>query len=378
MSVLPFSCCRAFAPLLAPLRWLARRAWLREADVDAVLNALHPGLRLNRIFARVEGRRWVADDMLELSLRTNGNWRGGRPGQHVQVYLERDGVRLSRSYSLTAVEAGGRLRLAVRHQPGGRVSPQLLHHLAVGAVIELSQASGDLDWPEAADSVLLLAAGSGLTPLLGLLREALERGFRAPVTLLHYVRERGQRAFVEELEELQRRYGNFRVRWAVTSLSPRPSPRNGRGEELQGASLLHGRLHADHLGNLPASAVLACGPAGFVDSARQLLPDIASWQAEAFTPPRWPATSEPRVVHLRFANSAREHRGDNQRSLLDQAESAGLRPAHGCRQGICASCTCTLLAGSVRDLRSGAVLAEPNQPIRLCVSAPLGDLTLDL
>ncbi|NQC84580.1 2Fe-2S iron-sulfur cluster binding domain-containing protein, partial [Pseudomonas aeruginosa] len=56
----------------------------------------------------------------------------------------------------------------------------------------------------------------------------------------------------------------------------------------------------------------------------------------------------------------------------------GLRPAHGCRQGICASCTCVLLSGCVRDLRSGALCSEPGQPIRLCVSAAHGDLALDL
>ncbi|MBF3138566.1 2Fe-2S iron-sulfur cluster binding domain-containing protein, partial [Pseudomonas aeruginosa] len=56
----------------------------------------------------------------------------------------------------------------------------------------------------------------------------------------------------------------------------------------------------------------------------------------------------------------------------------GLRPAHGCRQGICASCTCVLLSGCVRDLRSGALCSEPGQSIRLCVSAAHGDLALDL
>ncbi|MBW6186560.1 2Fe-2S iron-sulfur cluster binding domain-containing protein, partial [Pseudomonas aeruginosa] len=52
--------------------------------------------------------------------------------------------------------------------------------------------------------------------------------------------------------------------------------------------------------------------------------------------------------------------------------------AHGCRQGICASCTCVLLSGCVRDLRSGALCSEPGQSIRLCVSAAHGDLALDL
>ncbi|MGH8355829.1 MAG: 2Fe-2S iron-sulfur cluster-binding protein, partial [Pseudomonas sp.] len=91
------------------------------------------------------------------------------------------------------------------------------------------------------------------------------------------------------------------------------------------------------------------------------------------------SSAEPlRPVRLRFARAQREVPGDSRRSLLEQAEAEGLRPAHGCRQGICASCTCLLLSGAVRDLRSGALLSEPNQPIRLCVSVPQGDVALDL
>ena len=70
--------------------------------------------------------------------------------------------------------------------------------------------------------------------------------------------------------------------------------------------------------------------------------------------------------------------GDDQRSLLEQAEARGLKPKHGCRQGICTECTCQLLEGRVRDLRSGRETSEPGQPIRICVSAPLGDVRIDL
>ncbi|MCY1273802.1 NADPH oxidoreductase [compost metagenome] len=370
MALLPFVLCRRLSPWLRPLRALVRHDWLREAEVDAWLAAVQPGWRLNRVFARVEGRRWVADDMLALTLRANGNWCGARPGQHVPLYLERDGVRLARSYSLTAVHADGRLEIAVRRQPGGRVSPRLVEYLAVGEVLELGQACGELHWRDEAPGVLLLAAGSGLTPLLGLLREALRRGFQAPVTLLHYVREQGQRAFVEELEALQRQYANLQVSWALT----RPGAAGG----------LAGRFRPAHLGavaGVEQRALFVCGPAGFVEQVRDWAQQAAVRgvvQSESFTPPRWPATTALASVRLRFAHSQSEYLGDNRRSLLEQAEAAGLRPAHGCRQGICAGCTCTLLDGAVRDLRSGALVSEASQPIRLCVSAAQGDVTLEL
>lgn len=362
MALLSLSLARHVARGLQPLRRLCAAGWLREADVDLCLRLLHPALRLNRVFARVEARRWVADDMLALELRCNGNARGWRAGQHVQLYLEQDGVRHGRSYSLTSVAADGRIELAIKRQPGGRLSNLLLDHLEVGEVVELGQAFGEFAWPQEQNAVLLLAAGSGITPLLGLLRDALARGFSAPVTLLHQVRRRGQQAFAEELQALAARYTNFQVRWAFS------------GEDS-------GRLTAEQLAALPGAHLLICGPRGFVDQACGWWRDAGhgrSLQAESFSPlPRLTkeATGE---VHLRFARSGQQVSGNGNASLLEQAEASGLRPAHGCRQGICTSCTCLLLAGTVRDLRSGELFAEPNQPIRLCVSAPHGDVEIDL
>jgi ferredoxin-NADP reductase len=362
MSLLPLFLVRWLTPLLWPLRALTARAWLREAEVDAVLARLHPAWRLNRVFARVVGREWVSDDLLALRLRCNGNARGWRAGQHVQLYLQLDGVRHGRSYSLTRVAAGGLIELGIRRQPGGRLSNRLLDHLPVGAVLELAQAQGELRWPEQAAGVGLLAAGSGITALLGLLREALARGYAAPVSLLHYVREAGQCAYRAELQQLMLRHPNLQVRWLLTGQDARHDPPGGR-------------FQAGHLLGMSDFGLLACGPAGFVEAVRN------SWggslQVEAFSPPQ--RISEPgQAVRLDFARSRVAGLGDSNRSLLEQAEEHGLRPAHGCRQGICASCTCTLLAGTVRDLRSGEPFAEPGQPIRLCVSAPLGDVQLDI
>jgi ferredoxin-NADP reductase len=371
VALLPFAWVRRLASLLSPLRALVARGWLRESDVDAGLALLHPALRLNRVFARVTQRRWVAKDMLELSLQANGNWPGAQPGQHVQLYLERDGVRLSRSYSLTAVQADGSLQIAIKHQVGGRVSPHLLEHLAVGDVLELGPVYGELSWPDAQQAVLLLAAGSGITPLLGMLRDALARGFSAPVTLLHYVREQGQRGFFAELQALQAQYSNLQVQWSLTAA----------GAGTQG---LTGRFSAEHLAALPQLAqhrVLACGPSGFVAQVQQWWQAVGlpeALQVEAFTPPALSTDVSRRQVRLSFARSHQKSLVDNQRSLLEHAEGQGLKPVYGCRQGICTTCTCMLVSGTVRDLRSGALFSEPGQPIRLCVSAAHGDVEIDL
>ncbi|MCP1623401.1 ferredoxin reductase [Pseudomonas nitroreducens] len=366
MSLLPLTGLRYISPLLFPLRALVRGQWFRESDVDAVLRACNPGWALRRVYARVEARQWVADDMLELRLRPNAHWRGARPGQHLQLFVERDGVRHSRSYSLTRVGEDGCLEFAVKLQPGGRISSFLLQQLCVGEVLELGQPDGDLSWPADDQGVLLLAAGSGLTPLLGLLREALARGYSGPVTLLHYVRERGQKAFVAGLEALAQQYPNLELRWALS------------GDVALGSEL-SGRFQRDHVAGLEGRHVLACGPGGFVETVRQALgASSCSLQLESFSPPAWGDSEPAQAVNLRFSRSALQVTGDSRRSLLEQAEGHGLRPVHGCRQGVCTSCTCTLVSGCVRDLRSGELFSEPGQPIRICVSAPQGDLTVDL
>lgn len=368
MTLLPVFLVRLLAPCLAPLRWLVSHGWLRAADVDWWLQRLHPLLSLERVYARLVSRQWVADDMLALTLRCNANAKVWRPGQHVQLYWQHQGARLSRSYSLLAVKGNGVIELAIKRQPGGKLSEALLDGLEVGGCVELTQASGQLVWPQQSDAVLLLAAGSGITALLGLLREALVSGYQAPVTLLHYVRQHGQQAFHGELQQLMHRYPNLQVRWMLTG-------------ESTGTDEVSGRFVPAQVAGVACDSLLACGPNGFVERVGQwwqALERKSPMQFEAFTPAPASNTGEATSLTLRFSRSLQEVVGNNQRSLLEQAEAQGLRPAHGCRQGICASCSCQLLSGSVRDQHSGAITSEPGQMIRLCVSVPVSAVALDL
>jgi len=368
MKLLPLFLLRLLAPCLAPLRWLTSHGWLRAADVDWWLQRLHPLFSLQRVYAQVTSRRWVAEDMLAINLRCNGNAKNWRAGQHVQLYWQHQGTRLSRSYSLTAVRGNGEIELAIKRQPGGKLSALLLDGLRVGARIELAQASGELVWPQQAEGVLLLAAGSGITALFGLLRTALANGYQAPVTLLHYVRQQGQQAFEYELRCLMQRYPNLQVRWQLTAA----------GAASGGSA---GRFNPAQVDAVACDSLLACGPQGFIETARQWWQSAGrngSMQYEAFSAPRVLDSAASTSVALHFARSRQQVTGNNRQNLLEQAETQGLRPAHGCRQGICASCTCTLLSGSVRDQRNGAVSSEPGQSIRLCVSVPLSAVVIDL
>ena len=119
MVLLPFAWMRASAALLQPLRRLSAMAWLREAQIDGLLQAMHPAWSLNRVLAQVEAREWVAEDMLVLSLRCNGNARGWQVGQYVPLFLQQDCVRWSRPSRLT----DGRPAVLTPHAPLARREP---------------------------------------------------------------------------------------------------------------------------------------------------------------------------------------------------------------------------------------------------------------
>jgi len=69
---------------------------------------------------------------------------------------------------------------------------------------------------------------------------------------------------------------------------------------------------------------------------------------------------------------------NNGATLLDQAEAAGLRPEAGCRMGICHTCTCRKTSGTVKNLQTGALSSEADEDIQICISVPVGTVTLDL
>jgi ferredoxin len=149
------------------------------------------------------------------------------------------------------------------------------------------------------------------------------------------------------------------------------------------ATRAFGRFCASHVDAFAADAAerctFACGPGGFVEAVHGVWRERGYRTApcsEAFTTAA--VVGEASDVALRFVRSSREIRGTSRRPLLAQAEAAGLRPPSGCRMGICLSCTCRKRSGTVKNLVTGAVSAELDEDVRLCISVPLTDVALDL
>ena len=348
-------------------RWLD--ALVDEATFDFYARWLSPQLRWRRVICKVEKIVPVASDMLAFSLKPNRNWQGFRPGQHLQVYAEINGVRHSRSYSLTNIQsADGQIEFAVKQVPGGLLSNWLHQQVRVGDYLEVGQAFGDASLPSS-DPLLLIAGGSGITPVMSWLHMLASEQARANVVLLQYARDAATLPFQNEIRALLQRMPNLRHIPLLTDV-------DGKAVEVFGAAQLD-RLVPD----AAQRAGFACGPASLTDAVRDV------WQSrqhrlalltEAFTPPRMDSGTAAHAVTLRYSRSGQAQQGNSGSTLLQQAEQHGLKPASGCRMGICFSCVCKKESGTVHNLLSGETSAEPGEMIRLCVSTPVSDVTLDL
>lgn len=352
-------------------RWIA--PLVSPPTFDFWAQRLNRTLSWSRTLARIVEIRAESRDAVTLVLKPNGNFRGLQPGQHLDVSAEIDGMRVTRSYSPTAIARHGRLlSLTVKHIPGGRMSSLLCQRARVGDVLELGAAYGDFCLPDLVpEKLLLLAAGSGITPLMSQLRDLMARGMPSDVVLLYWARQQDELCFVRELRTLAAREPRLRVRFLLTREAPqKPDEAAGRIDRA---------LLARKVPDLTQRAVYACGPGGFVARARELIAlQARHFHAEAFTPPALQADASAAPIQVELRRSGRRLQVPAGVPLLGALEAQGLRPAYGCRIGICKTCVCEKRAGISQHLDSGHLHAEPEQALRLCVSVARSDLVLEL
>lgn len=353
------------------------KSWMQPV-VEAVMppalfdfwaGRINPAWSWERPLARVLSRQAASRDAMTLVLKPNRHFAGFLPGQHINVGVEVDGVRLVRSYSPAPV--AGRpdlLAITVRRVDGGRVSAALCERVRVGDVVELGAAYGDMTLAGVAGPIAFLAAGSGITPFISLLRAQAVLGMPHDISLLYWAGHRDELCLIDELRELAGRFPRFRLQVVLTRDADDPD----HGERLDAAQLQR------FLPELPATTVLACGPAGFVALAGKLAEELAAgFQGEAFTPPALERVGGE-LVRVTLARSRRELLLPSGQPLLTALEAQGLKPASGCRMGICNTCACAKLTGASEDLRSGELNGEASAALRICVSAARSDLTLDI
>jgi ferredoxin-NADP reductase len=346
---------RAFlrSPLLQPLT--------DEAAINDVLAVANPLWSLNEIHARVEQRIDEAADTMTFVLAPNRLWPGHRAGQHVMITVEIDGVRHQRSFTLSS-RPGDAPALTIKRC--GRVT-QWLHESAVaGTRVTLSAPRGEFVLPDAVPSkLLLIGAGSGVTPVMSMLRDLDARNLIPDLTFVHVSRNSGDAIFEAELRAIAARRSNLKLVEVRTDVDGLPT----------GAALA--RLVPD----FAQRETFLCGPPPFMAVVEDLFRGNGAAErvrTERFGAPV--AKASGGQAQVSGTRSGRAFAADTGLALLPQAEAAGLNPKSGCRIGICMTCKCRKASGTVQNLLTGEISSEPGEMIQLCISAARSDLQLDL
>jgi ferredoxin-NADP reductase len=377
--------------------------------IDRYLELIRPDLTLHDARAEVLSVRRQTDRSVTLTLRPNAAWAGLRAGQFVAVGVEIDGVRQTRTYSPAGSEhgSGAALELTVTAHPQGLVSRHLQREVRPGAILHLGTAQGAFALPDPRpERLVLISGGSGVTPVMSMLRTLCDEDHDGQIAFVHYARTAADWLYERETWALAARHPNVKVCYRATRGSSGPQRRGNGGRESGGranegranggranggrangggANGGGGRLSAATLraliGDLNGVHVAVCGPPSLIRSVRAIWAQVDGGaervMAETFTPPRvrvGEAGAEGRIRFLRSRRSVPIGAG----TLLEQTESAGLSPQFGCRMGICHTCTCRKAAGVVRNVLTGEVSAVPDEDIQLCVSVPAGNVALEI
>ncbi|MET0457078.1 MAG: ferredoxin reductase [Mycobacterium sp.] len=293
------------------------------------------------------------------------------PGQYVGIGVLMDGRWRWRSYSLTSTPAGSQrgertITITVKAMPEGFLSSHLVGGVMPGTIVRLAAPQGNFVMPDPApSSVLFLTAGSGVTPVMSMLRTLTRRGqIGGPGSIVHVhsAPTEADVLFAGELAELVNTHDGYRL-----------SVRATRAE---------GRLDLARLDDVVPDwrerQTWACGPEGMLDEAQRLWASEGlqdRLHLERFAASRAAARGTGGTVT--FERSGKSFEADAATSLMDAGEQAGVQMPFGCRMGICQSCVVGLLEGHVKDLRTGAE-HEPGSRVQTCISAASGDCVLDV
>jgi len=314
----------------------------------------------------IEVRRETAD-ATTLVIRAGRGWAPHQAGQWVRIGVQIGGTWQSRTYSVTSVAAGksDRFSITVKAIDGGRVSPHLVHETTRGTVVRIDPPQGEFVLaPTMTHGALFLTGGSGITPVMGMLRTLAAAGPVPDAVHVHSALHRDDVIFGAELRGLARRSPAYRLHEQHTDTD--------------------GFFTLDRLEEICPDwrerEVWACGPIGLLDAIEK------HWAAaglsgrlhiERFQAPIF-AAPDAQGGTVSFAKTGRDAEAPAGRPILEVGEAAGVAMPSGCRMGICFSCVAPLRSGQVRDLRTGEVHGDEGEIIQTCVSAAAGPCSIDL
>jgi len=360
-----------------PRRWRSAASRVAEslttplvpADYFDLFAPLRRGAELR---ARVVDVYPETRDAATLLLKPGADWAGHQPGQYIRIGVDVNGVRHWRAYSLThGPRTDGLISITVKAVANGKVSPYLVHETRPGTLLHLEQAAGDFVLPATPGPLLFITAGSGVTPVIGMLRNLFpvsddagvvipEHNSDLDIVVVHVAPSEPDSIFLTNLKALD-------AAGAIRLIA--------RYDDE------HGVLEVDALGalipDLAERTSYACGPGALLDAlaehhaARDLPLFVEQFRVNYVEP------GDGGTIRLSSVDAVVDAPGD--KPILDVAEAAGVLMPSGCRMGICYSCVLPMREGSVRDLRNGEITTATGDPviIQTCINAAAGDCHLD-
>ena len=337
---------------------------MNSHDANFWLQKINPLWSMNQPLAKVVKKQIVAKDMVSLILQCNRHVQRGVAGQHHPVTVEIAGRHYERTYSLMQVDAD-HLCLTVKKVDQGLVSSWLVDQSQTGDILRLGQPYGEMQQQVQTPRLLLLAAGSGITPMLSLIEAFCQsRQLKAiSVQLMYWVKTHEDAAYAEYLKEVAENFTNFTYQIFYTQ---------EHDQRLNPS-------HIDQLKSLNETTVYACGPSGFAAMAETLFKHAAAIQTEAFSLSQFDTdATDTGFINVTLTQSNKTLAIPKGQSILSSLEHQGIKPKHGCRMGICNKCACTKAQGATKNLLNGSANHEPSQLLKICVNSAQSDLVIDL
>ncbi len=356
---------RRSAPAGKPLRGTAGR-FTTPLLPDDYLQLINPLWSARELRGRVERVERETDDAATVVIRPGWGFSYTyQPGQYVGIGVNVDGRFHWRSYSLTSPpkRVQKHIAITVKAMPEGFLSSHLVRGLAPGTIVRLALPQGEFVLPNPPpEKLLFVTAGSGITPVMAMLRTLDRRRTMPDVVLIHSAPTEAEVLFRTELHGLAKGQSQF-------NLIERHTTKDGRVDFSKLDEVCP---------DWRDRQVWACGP-------ERLLNDAEShWKSagldEALHLERFTASFNTSAEggHVKYAVSGKEVDIDGATTLLEAGEKEGINMPFGCRMGICHTCTVRMVSGAVRDLRNGQETSGENTNIQTCVTAAAGDCVLEV
>lgn len=361
----------AAQPQVSPVRrrlLQVARALTTPLLPDDYLALINPRWSTREATGTIVRVRRETPDAVTVVIKPDFPWAGHRPGQYLRIGMELNGVRHWRAFTITSDpdHPEGVISITVKHTPGGRMSPIYVQRTQPGQCVLLSEVEGTFGIPSPCrGKQLFLSAGSGITPIMVMLRELDRRRALTDAVHVHSSRRAEDMIFGKMLRRLASLRAGYRLCEIHTASQP--------------------RFSADRLDELCPDwrdrETFLSGPRALIDAVEERFSAeglAGQLHAERFQPIIGTGgdSSKGGTVRLRVTDTDAEC-GPGE-SILVGGEKAGARLMYGCRMGICHTCVGRLREGTVRDLRSGELTNASGQMIRVCINAPEGHVEVDL